>query len=92
VHFRIDYRNADGYIAYYHPDFFVKKDNKTIYVIEIKGREDLDALEKMERLELWCKDATEQSNKTYIPLYVKQEEWDEYTPGSFEELVKGFGD
>lgn len=91
IHFRIDYRTADGYIAYYYPDFFVKKDSKTVYVIETKGREDLDDVEKVKRLEQWCRDATEQSNKTYIPLYVKQEEWENYTPQSFEQLVKTLG-
>ena len=91
IHFRIDYRNADGYIAYYYPDFFVKKDSKTIYVVETKGREDLDDVEKIERLRQWCKDATEQTNKTYVPLYIKQEEWDEYTPSTFGDLMGNYG-
>ena len=29
VHFKIDYKNADGTIANYYPDFFVKTDDKT---------------------------------------------------------------
>jgi len=39
VHFKIDYKNADGSISYYYPDFFVKIDNKNIYIVEAKGYE-----------------------------------------------------
>ena len=38
VHFKIDYKNANGSISYYYPDFFVKVDNKNIYIVETKGR------------------------------------------------------
>ena len=89
VHFKIDYKNADGSIANYMPDFFVKKDNKTIYIIETKGREDLDDPLKMERLKQWCGDANERQKKiTYKMLYVKQEGWDTYKPKDFTELIK----
>ncbi|MFC1632920.1 DEAD/DEAH box helicase family protein [Patescibacteria group bacterium] len=91
IHFRIDYRNADGAIANYYPDFLVKVDPKTIYVIETKGREDLDDIEKIKRLEQWCKDATERQKKyAYKMLYVKQDEWEKYKPKSFKELVKNY--
>ena len=92
VHFKIDYKNADGSISYYYPDFFVKVDGKSTYIIETKGREDLDDPLKIERLKQWCKDANGRQKKvTYRMLYVKQEEWDKYTPKNFDELVKTFG-
>jgi len=40
--FRMEYRNADGSIANYYPDFLVKRTDSEIWVIETKGREDLD--------------------------------------------------
>jgi len=93
IHFKIDYKNASGAISSYYPDFFVKTDNKTIYIIETKGREDLDDIEKIKRLEQWCKDATERQKKIeYKMLYVKQEKWDNYTPKSFAELVASFSE
>ena len=49
VHFRIDYRNADGSISDYYPDFLVKVSEKEIYIVETKGREDLDDVEKIKR-------------------------------------------
>ncbi|PJC30551.1 type III restriction endonuclease subunit R, partial [Candidatus Roizmanbacteria bacterium CG_4_9_14_0_2_um_filter_39_13] len=51
IHFKIDYKNSSGAISSYYPDFFVKTDNKTIYIVETKGREDLDDIEKIKRLE-----------------------------------------
>lgn len=91
IHFKIDYKNASGAISSYYPDFFVKTNNKTIYIVETKGREDLDDIEKIKRLEQWCEDASERQKKiTYKMLYVKQEEWEKYKPKSFKELVEIF--
>lgn len=91
IHFKIDYRNAVGAISSYYPDFFVKTDNKTVYIIETKGRQDLDDIEKIKRLEQWCRDASERQKKVeYKMIYVKQEEWDKYKPKDFNDLVKTF--
>ena len=91
IQFRIDYRNADGSIAYYYPDFIVKVDSKNVYVIETKGREDLDDPRKIERLAQWCKDAnTFQDKIHYAMLYVKQNDWEKYRPKNFEELTRVF--
>lgn len=91
VHFKIDYKNADGTIANYYPDFFVKIDEKTVCIIETKGREDLDDPLKITRLAQWCEDANNRQNKiVYKMLYVKQEEWDKYKPKSWIDVVKLF--
>jgi len=91
VHFKIDYKNADGTIANYYPDFFVKVDEKTVYIVETKGREDLDDPLKIKRLAQWCADAnTRQKRITYKMLYVKQEEWDRYKPKTWPDLIKIF--
>ena len=88
IHFKIEYKTSTGSIANYYPDFFVKKDSVTIYIIETKGREDLDDVEKIKRLKQWCSDATERvSGMTYVPIYVKQEDWDKYKPKEFKDLI-----
>ncbi|MDD2287444.1 MAG: hypothetical protein PHH52_00615 [Patescibacteria group bacterium] len=88
IHFKIDYKNASGSISSYYPDFFVKLNNKLVYIVETKGREDLDDIEKIKRLEQWCQDASARQGKTeYKMLYVKQEEWDKYKSKSFNELI-----
>lgn len=91
IHFKIDYKNASGSISSYYPDFFVKIDNKTVYIIETKGREDLDDVEKIKRLKQWCEDANDRQKKIeYQMLYVKQEEWEKYNPKDFKDLIKIF--
>ena len=91
IHFKIDYKNASGAISSYYPDFFVKIDSKTVYIVETKGREDLDDLEKIKRLEQWCQDASERQKKiAYKMLYVKQEQWEKYKPKNFAELIEVF--
>ncbi len=77
--FKIEYQGEDGNIHDFFPDFLVKKTEKEIYIIEIKGREDLDDTRKIQRLQMWCKDVNAAQNKrSYIPLYVKQELWEKY--------------
>ncbi|GMU25838.1 MAG: hypothetical protein AMXMBFR16_07430 [Candidatus Uhrbacteria bacterium] len=93
VHFKIDYRNADGSISDYYPDFIVKVSPKEYYVVETKGREDLDDIEKIKRLEQWCEDVNaNQKNMKYQMLYIKQEDWEGVgqKPRNFGEVVRGW--
>ena len=91
VHFNLDYVNADGDISNYYPDFLVKLSDDRIVVVETKGQEDLDVSPKMQRLRQWCEDVMViQSNTNYDFVYVDQENFEKYTPKSFEDLLKGF--
>lgn len=88
---RIEYKNAEGFIATYYPDFFVKKDDKTVYIIETKGQEDEDDKLKFERLQKWCEDVNNRQTKmVYKALYIKQEEWDKDRLKNFDEVVRVF--
>ena len=92
MHFKIDYKNADGTIANYYPDFFVKTDEKTVYIVETKGREDLDDPLKIKRLSQWCDDANARQKKiAYKMLYVKQEDWEKYKPDTWKKVIAIFG-
>jgi type III restriction enzyme len=85
---RIEYKNAEGFIATYYPDFFIKTNDKVIYIIETKGREDEDDQIKFGRLQLWCEDVnSRQSRSIYKALYVKQEEWEKYKVKDFKKLL-----
>ena len=91
VHFKLDYVNADGNISDYYPDFLVKKSDKQIFVIETKGREDLDVPLKMARLRQWCEDINRvQTDVKYDFVYVDQESFERYKPTSLRQLVDGF--
>jgi type III restriction enzyme len=88
---RVEYKNSEGFIAFYYPDFFVKVDDKHVYIIETKGREDDDAKIKFERLEKWCDDVNNRQSKIiYNALYIKQEVYEKYKAKNFDELVRLF--
>lgn len=91
VGFKLDYKNADGEISNYYPDFFIKLSNREIFIIETKGHEDLDDPLKLKRLEQWCEDINKiQSKIKFNWLYIKQEDFDKYNPKNFTDLKNTF--
>jgi type III restriction enzyme len=91
VRFKLDYVNADGDISNYYPDFLVKLPAKRIVIVETKGQEDLDVPLKMQRLRQWCEDINlVQADVEYDFVYVDQENFEQYKPISFRQLVNGF--
>ena len=93
VNFSIEYQKEDGNIASYFPDFFVKTSNTEFYIVETKGREDLDDIRKIKRLTVWCQDINSvQSDYAYQPVYIKQEVWEERKKDlrNFEDVFKLF--
>ena len=69
----------------------MKKDDKTVYIVETKGREEEDDKLKFERLQKWCGDVNNRQTRVeYKALYIKQEEWEKYKPKSFDETVRLF--
>jgi type III restriction enzyme len=90
--FRVEYQNAAGGIANYYPDFIIKRTDTEIWIIETKGREDLDDPLKWERLKLWCEDATahDEAKRRFHALFVRQEDWEAHQPRNFGQLVTGF--
>jgi type III restriction enzyme len=66
----------------------VKRTDSEIWVIETKGREDLDDPTKWERLQQWCADATaHDGQRMFKPLFVRQEDFEKYQPQDFAGLV-----
>ncbi len=92
--FKMEYVNHEGGIGYYHPDFVIHLENGERFVVETKGAENVDDPRKIERLKVWCEDATKSTGKIYRHLYVRQEDWDSLglTPNSFAEIVTVFKD
>lgn len=89
---RIEYKNSEGFIANYYPDFFVKLDDKQVYIVETKGREEDDDRIKFERLQKWCEDVNaRQSRVVYKALYVQQEDYEKNPAKNFDELVRLWG-
>lgn len=94
VGFKLDYVKADGELSTYTPDFIVRTVDGTVWLVETKGREELDLPQKMARLGLWCADATaaskEENGTRYGFVYVDQEGFAAHRPRDFAGLVAGF--
>jgi type III restriction enzyme len=91
--FKIEYRTAQGGIANYYPDFIVKETEADLWVVETKGREDLEDPLKWERLCQWCVDASAKDRERHFrPLFVRQEKWEQYRPKTFKQFCAAFVD
>ena len=96
VGFKIDYVKANGDLSHYTPDFMVRTTDGTVWLVETKGREELDLPQKMHRLRQWCEDATTASRgeggATYRFVYVDQASFEQHRPQSFAALASSFTD
>ena len=96
VGFKIDYVKADGDLSNYVTDFFVKTTDGTVWIVETKGRVELDLPQKMTRLRQWCADATQASKAEGGPeyrfVYVDQQGYERNPPKNFAGLAASFTD
>ena len=96
VGFKIDYVKAGGDLSNYIPDFLVKTANGLVWIVETKGREEIDLPQKMARLKQWCADATSASRAEGGPeyrfVYVDQKGFDAHPAKHFTGLVQMFRD
>lgn len=94
VGFKLDYVKADGDLSTYTPDFLLRDTSGTVWIVETKGRQELDVPQKMTRLKQWCQDATAASagedGITYRFVYVDQEGFEKHTPATFAALATSF--
>jgi type III restriction enzyme len=94
VGFRLDYVRANGDLSAYTPDFIVRTTDGAVWIVETKGREELDLPQKMRRLRQWCVDATGASEAEGGPRYgfvfVDQDGFEKHRPSSFAGLVSAF--
>lgn len=94
VGFKIDYVKADGDLSTYTPDFIVRTKDGSVWIVETKGREELDVPQKMKRLRQWCIDATkaskEEDGTKFGFVYVDQKSFDQHRPNSFAGLLTSF--
>jgi type III restriction enzyme len=83
---------ANGDLSNYVPDFIVRDTQGIVWIIETKGREELDLPQKMARLAQWCADATaaEENGTRYDFVYVDQGGFEKHKPVSFAGLTTSF--
>ncbi len=92
VGFKLDYVKANGDLSNYIPDFIVRDTGGTVWIIETKGREELDLPQKMARLKQWCADATtaEDNGQPYDFVFVDQNGFETHKPKTFASLAASF--
>jgi type III restriction enzyme len=73
MRFSLEYRNEDGRLAYYYPDFVVRLSDDTHLVIEAKGLADLDVPRKDERARRWAVEASATTDVRWEYYRVDQE-------------------
>ncbi|MDP2809724.1 MAG: DEAD/DEAH box helicase family protein [Rhodocyclaceae bacterium] len=94
VGFKVEYVKANGDLSNYIPDFIVKTTDGSVWIVETKGRAELDLPQKMKRLAQWCEDATTASlaenGPAYGFAYVDQEGFEQHAPRDFAGLIAAF--
>ena len=94
IGFKLDYVKADGDLSNYVPDFMVRTTDGKVWIVETKGRAEIDLPQKMARLKQWCADATaaEESGQQYDFVFVDQTGFEQHRPTTFAALSSGFTD
>lgn len=96
VGFKLDYVKADGDLSNYTPDFIVRTTDGTVWIVETKGREEIDLPQKMKRLGQWCTDATTASapedGTTYRFVFVDQRGFGRHPPKTMAGLAASFNE
>lgn len=87
--FCIQYTDSLANIRNYYPDFIVRLKDGTHWIIETKGREDIEVAMKDNAAQNWCATATELTGVQWNYLKVLQKEFERLRPEGFEELWVG---
>lgn len=97
IGFKLDYVKANGDLSNYVPDFIVRTSDKKIWLVETKGRQELDLPQKMARLKQWCADATTAEaaeggshGQQYDFVFVDQNGFEKHAPKDFASLAASF--
>lgn len=86
VGFFIEYKDSEGSLKNYYPDFIVSTPHQK-YIIETKGRRDVDVEHKDKRVILWCEDAERLTGEPWKFTRVDQKDFQEYNFTSLKELI-----
>ncbi len=87
IHFLVEYRNSAGDLRVYNPDFIaITKD--TNFVLETKGREDVDVKFKDKRIVAWCRDASNITGKSWKFARINEEDFNKYHFENLKDLIK----
>jgi type III restriction enzyme len=90
--FAIAYVDNVGNLRYYYPDFVVVDTDDTHYLVETKGREDIEVANKDRAAIIWCENATRLTGKLWKYVKVLQDKFKKLRPTDFGDCVYFMGD
>ena len=85
--FAIEYTDSNNNLRYYEPDFVVVNTEGAHYLVETKGREDIDVANKDRAARLWCENATRLTGTAWEYIKVRQNEYEQLQPDEFGDLI-----
>jgi type III restriction enzyme len=85
--FAIEYTDAVSNLRYYEPDFVVVLSDDIHYLVETKGREDVDVAHKDKAAQIWCENATILTDTTWGYIKVPQKGFEKLEPTAFSDLM-----
>ncbi len=85
--FCIQYTDLLANIRNYYPDFIVLADDNTHWLIETKGREDTDVINKDRAAKNWCKVVSEITGEKWEYMKVLQREFEGLHPDDLEDFI-----
>lgn len=88
--FSIEYTDNATNLRYYEPDFVAVVVDGTHWLIETKGREDIDVAHKDRAARIWCENATILTGTSWRYVKVPQAEYGKLQAGDFSELAVAF--
>lgn len=84
--FAIEYTDAVSNLRYYEPDFVAVAASGVHYLVETKGREDVDVAHKDRAAQIWCENATMLTETAWEYIKVPQKEFERLQPTAFADL------
>lgn len=87
--FCIQYTDTLANIRNYFTDFIARLSDGSHWLIETKGREDIEVAMKDNAAQNWCDTATELTGVKWNYIKVLQKDFEKLRPESFEELIVG---
>ena len=88
--FAIEYTDSATNLRYYEPDFVAVGYDDTHYLIETKGREDIDVAHKDRAAQIWCDSATLLTGTAWRYVKVPQNEFTKLQAGDLDDVVLAF--
>ena len=89
--FAIEYTDSATNLRYYEPDFVAVDRDGVHYVIETKGKENVDVAHKDRAATIWCDNATLLTDITWSYVKVPQVEFGKLQPTVWSDAVVVFG-